>query len=100
MLRISIVDDPNRRRLIVEGKLITPWTDELNAACQRARADLDGRELSVDLRNLTVISQEGENVLLSFINQGVRLRGYGVFAKQVLRQLACRARSYCEETSR
>ena len=92
MLRISILEGQNERRLIVEGKLVAPWSAELKTACDKARVDLGGRELVVDVRNLSVISQEGENVLLDLINQGVRFRCCGVFTKQVLKQLARRMR--------
>ncbi len=92
MLRISIHEVRNERRLIVEGKLIAPWSDELKTACDRARADLDGRELVVELTNLTAISQQGENALFGLMSEGVKFRGCGVFTKQVLRQLARRTR--------
>jgi len=92
MLKISILEGRNERRLIVEGKLVAPWSAELKTACDKARVDLGGRELVVDVRNLSVISQEGENVLLDLINQGVRFRCCGVFTKQVLKQLARRMR--------
>ena len=45
MLKISLVDNARQRRVIVEGKLIAPWTAELRNACQEARADLGDREL-------------------------------------------------------
>ncbi len=92
MLRISIREVRNERRLIVEGKLIAPWSDELKTACDRARADLDGRELVIELTNLTAINQQGENALIALMSEGVKFRGCGVFTKQVLRQLARRTR--------
>lgn len=91
MLRISTIDTQDRRRLIVEGKLVAPWVAELRAACCRAKADLSGRELIVDLRWLMVISQEGENVLLELMNEGVRFHGCGVFAKYVIADIARRS---------
>ena len=87
MLKISVVESPRRRRLIVEGKLIAPWAAELAAACEMARADLHGRELIVDLRSVTAISPEGKNVLLQLMNEKVKFH-CGVFIKEVLRQLA------------
>jgi hypothetical protein len=87
MLRISIVESPRRYRLVVEGKLIAPWAAELATACEAAKADLHGRELIVDLRSLTAISAEGENVLLQLMREKVKLR-CGVFMKEVLRILA------------
>lgn len=92
MLRISIREVRNERRLIVEGKLIAPWSDELKTACDRARADLDGRELVIELTNLTAINQQGENALIALMSEGLKFRGCGVFTKQVLRQLARRTR--------
>ena len=92
MLKISIVEGRKQRRLVVEGRLIAPWSDELKAACQRARSGLDGRELVVDLKNLTTISQEGENLLLELMKQGVRFQGYGLFTNEVLKQIARRFR--------
>ena len=83
----------NERRLVLEGKLITPWTTELRSACEKARENLKGRELVVDLRNLTVISQEGEALLVALMNEGVKFRCCGVFTRQLLRQLARRART-------
>jgi hypothetical protein len=91
MLRISIVDSPNQRRLVVEGKLIGPWAAELRSACDVARAGLDGGELVIDMNHLTAISQEGENVLLELMQRGIKFRCHGVFTKQVLKQLARRA---------
>ena len=93
MLRISTKEAHNERRLVLEGKLITPWTTELRSACEKARENLKGRELVVDLRNLTVISPEGENLLVTLMNEGVKFRCCGVFTRQVLRQLARRART-------
>jgi hypothetical protein len=87
MLRISVVESPRRCRLVLEGKLIAPWTAELATACEKVRADLHGRELIVDLRNLTAISAEGETVVLQLMNEKVKFR-CGVFMKEVLRRLA------------
>lgn len=91
MLKISLVDSARRRRLIVEGKLIAPWVAELRNTSQEARADLRGRELVIEMKHISTISQEGENVLLELINAGTRFRGHGVFTKHVLKQLTRRA---------
>jgi len=93
MLKISTVEIRNQRRLVLEGKLIWPWTTELRRVCEHAWKNLEGRELVVDLKNLTVISQEGENLLVALMNEGVKFRCCGVFTRQLLRQLARRART-------
>jgi anti-anti-sigma regulatory factor len=86
MLKITVVEDPRRRRLIVEGKLIAPWAAEVTTAYQTAKADLQNRELIVDLRSLTAISSEGEAVLLQLMRDKVQCL-CGVYVKEVLRQL-------------
>ena len=86
MLKISLVEHQCERRLIVEGTLVGPWVNELVIACERAREDLGGRELIVDVRSLTGISPEGEGALLQLMKNKTRLR-CGVFVRELLRQL-------------
>lgn len=100
MLKISFVDGRIRRRLIVEGKLTAPWVAELKSACEDARADLCDRELVVEMKQVTTISQEGENAVIELINAGIRFRGHGVFTKHVLKQLARRAGGNFREMKR
>jgi hypothetical protein len=100
MLKISIVESSSQCRLVLEGKLIAPWASELRSECSKAKGDLDGRELTIDIKNLIAISQEGENVLLELMNEGVKIRGCGVFTKHILRQLARRIRKELQEAAR
>jgi anti-anti-sigma regulatory factor len=88
MMRISAIEAPNELRLVLEGKLITPWTIEVKNACDRARQILENRELVVDLKNLTAISTQGEHLLVALMKEGVKFRSSDVFAKEVLRQVA------------
>jgi len=90
-MKISLVDGPTQRRLVVEGKLITPWATELRSACEDARVDLCDRELVVEMKHVTTISQEAENVIVELINAGVKFRCRGVFTRHVLKQLTRRA---------
>jgi hypothetical protein len=91
MLKISLVENRSRRLLVVEGKLIAPWAAELRNASELARADLNGRELVIELKHITVISQEGENVILELINKGIKFRCDGVFTKHEVKELTRRA---------
>jgi len=91
MLKISIIEGHTERRLIVEGKLVGPWAAELRGACEEANTDLFGRKLVIDMRHVTAISQEGEDVLFELIRKGVKFRCRGVFTKHVLKQVARRA---------
>ena len=95
-----MVESPSQCRLVLEGRLVAPWTSELRNECSRAKGDLHGRELIVDIQNLITISQEGQNVLLELMNAGVKMRGCGVFTKHVLKQLARRTRKEVKEVVR
>jgi hypothetical protein len=97
MLKISILDTPNYRRLMVEGKLIGPWASELASVWRQAATELNGRELVVDVKGLTVITEDGENVLLELMKEGARFRSSGVFTKQVLKRLARKIRRNVQE---
>lgn len=92
MLKISVVESPRRRRLVLEGTLVEPWIAELLREYTQAKQHLDSRELVVDLANLTEISANGEDALLELMEDGARFQ-CGIFAKEVLKQLASKRRS-------
>jgi len=92
MMKISIIENERKRQLILEGKLIAPWTDELESVVYRTAVDLDRRKLVIDLRGLIAISVDGEDVLLALMDRGARFRASSVFMKQVLKELSRRSR--------
>jgi hypothetical protein len=92
MLKISYIDNVRQRRLVVEGKLIAPWAAELKSGCEKARTELRSRELVVELKHITMISPEGEDVILGLIKSGIRFHCSGVFTKDVVKELTRRAR--------
>ena len=92
MLKISVVESPRRCRLVVEGILVEPWVAELLSEYTKAKEHLDGRELVIDVTNLSAVSAAGEEALLELIGDHARFH-CGVFTKQVLRQLASKRRS-------
>jgi len=90
MLKISIVETPGMRRVVLEGKLLRPWTNEVERAWKHAGEHLDGRKLVVDLANVTLIGPEGENVLFGLIQAGAKFSCEGVFTKHLLKELTRR----------
>jgi len=91
-LKISILDSSVRRCLVLEGTLSAPWTEELRTAWTTANADLKNRKLIVDLKNVTAITQEGENTILKLMGEGAKFRSRGVLTKHVLRVLSLKHR--------
>jgi len=88
MFRISIADTPSRRMLLVEGTLIGAWVAELATTWRNACEDLDGRELVIDVTNVTVISRDGEDAIFDLMKKGVNFFSGGVLTRHVLKGLA------------
>jgi hypothetical protein len=88
MLKISVIDSRTVRRLVLEGTFITPWVGELRTTWTAANADLQDRKLVLDLKNVTQISEEGEDALSELMREGVTFSCNGVLTKHVLQQLA------------
>jgi hypothetical protein len=87
VFKISIVDTRSRRKLIVEGTLVGPWVAELGTAWRNASQDLDRRNLVINLRNLTVISRDGEDAIFDLMKKGAKFSCGGVLTRHVLKQL-------------
>lgn len=98
MLKISIIETKMQRRLVLEGKLIAPWSAELRSAGKQAAMDLAGRQLVIDMNNLTTIADEGEAALLELMKAGARFCCRGVFTRHILKQLVRRARPSHKES--
>jgi len=79
---------------------MAPWAAELRNECREAAADLRGRELVIELRNVACISEEGQSVLFELMKEGVRFRSSGVFIKHVMKRLARKSRRSVKEPER
>jgi hypothetical protein len=90
MFRMSILDTDGQRRLVLEGKLVPPWTGEVENAWKAAAEQLEGRKLVIDLTNVTLIGPDGENTLFKLMSDGAKFDCAGVLTKHVLKQLARR----------
>lgn len=88
MFKISTVDTPSQRTLVVEGTLVGSWIAELSTTWRNACRELDGRKLVVDLRNLTTISRSGEDAIFDLMKEGAKFSCGNVLIKHVLKQLA------------
>src|SRR5882724_5644721 len=87
MLRITTIDAPGERKLVLEGSVIEPWVAELRRAVDRATEASEERKLVIDLRGVTIISSEGRDVLSQIMSQGARFVCCGVYVKHVLLDL-------------
>ena len=93
MFKISITDTLCKRTLRVEGKLIPPWTAELERVWRDANKNLNGRKLSIDLSDVTTINPEGEDTLFDLMKEGAKFSCGGVLTTHVLKRLARKSHS-------
>lgn len=92
MLTISVTEMSTQCRLVLKGRMIGTGVTELRTIWALLNAELRSRALVIDIKDVMLMSQEGENLLLQLINHGAKLRPEGVLAKGLLRQLARRSK--------
>jgi anti-anti-sigma regulatory factor len=63
MLRITINETPEAATIILEGRLAGAWVAELKQAWTDAAVRLNARRVSLDLRNVTFVNEDGKRVL-------------------------------------
>ena len=89
MLKVTIVETRHQRRIILEGTLVQPWTTELKKTWTAASdTSPQGRQLIVDLNNVTTISKDGEDVLSQLMQEGAKFSCVGVLTKHLVKRLA------------
>ena len=92
MLKISLTWTSTQCRVVLEGRIVGAGITKLRAICARLKSELKGRALIIDMKDVMLISQEGENALLQLINHGAKFRPDGALARLILQQLARRSK--------
>ncbi len=88
MLKITAIDSEHKRTLVLEGSLVDSWINELERSWMDAQGGKGTRTIVVDLKDVTAISQGGEDLLFEMMARGARLMCCrGVLTKHVLQQL-------------
>ena len=94
MLKITAIDRDGQRTLVLEGRLADPWLPELEHTWNTAREHRDGRDVLIDLKDVTSISERGEVLLRQMMVDGAKFNCCrGVLTRHVVRRLiqACSA---------
>jgi len=95
MLKITAIDNEHRRTLVLEGRLVDPWIAELERSWAEAKRADGTRTIVVDLKDVTAISQRGENLLFQMMADGATFNCCrGVLTKHVLQQLERRRETH------
>jgi hypothetical protein len=88
MLRIRVYEESSRCRLELAGKLGGPWVAEtenvwLSAACS-------GKEIEIDMREVTGIDDAGRELLSAMHHAGARLIAKGVWMTALIEEITGR----------
>lgn len=84
MLRISIHEPAgDAASLRLEGQIAGAWTAELDKVCARLLAE--GRRLTLDLADVTLIDRAGLALLAALVHHGVELARCSPFQEEQLR---------------
>ena len=85
MFKITAIDNDSQRTLVLEGRLVDPWVAELERTWSEAR---DVFSVSIDLRDVTAISDQGEALLRKMMCEGATFHCCrGVLTRHVVRRL-------------
>jgi len=87
MLKISQAGKANHSvTLKLEGRVVGPWVGELRQVCETLLSE--GRELQLDLTDVTFADVDGVGMLTGFKSRGVILNNCSPFVEEQLRSTA------------
>ena len=92
MLRITTIRIDKRIRMVLEGKLVSPWLTELVNEWDSVRTSASGH--IVELRDVIMIGEEAEPILMAMVSEDVRFVCRGILNRYVIRRLE---RNLCEQ---
>ncbi len=86
MLKIvSVPNGSGTAVLVLEGRLIGPWVEELQRACEEAAST--NQRLTLDLRAVSFVDRGGLDLLRSLAGRRARLNNCSPFVAEQLRTL-------------
>jgi hypothetical protein len=87
MLKITVVETPTERRLVLYGKLVGPWIGQLREVWENLLQQLGQRRLVVDLSDVTLIDDSADPLLATMLQQGGELLASGVANRWLIEAL-------------
>ena len=86
MLRITVHEDKNKARIEACGKIAGPWVAELENAWRAVEAP--GREIEVDLKDVTYVDEAARQLLERMHRAGARLTARGLLMNELVDEIA------------
>ncbi|MGA8874629.1 MAG: hypothetical protein WCC25_00300 [Candidatus Korobacteraceae bacterium] len=88
MLRISVEENGGELSLILEGRLVGPWVDELQRVCGDLGPPANYWRVTVDLCGVTAMDASGQALLDKLLQRGATLRCSDVMNQYWVEQMA------------
>ena len=88
MLKITIHESPKEVAINLEGRVAGPWAEELAKVWRQKAAQRNARPVSLDLREVTYIDDEGKQILRQIENEtGAELIASTPWTRQLVAQI-------------
>ena len=87
MLKIMHSATDNEDRWTLCGQLARLWVAELRSSWDQARGQSRGRRYLIDLNDVTLVDERGEELLGELRDQGAEFVARGVYIKHLLENL-------------
>jgi ABC-type transporter Mla MlaB component len=97
MLRITVVENPEGEKWILQGQLTGEFATELSTNWRSSLDRSRDRLRIVDLSEVTSIDRNGEEILRNMIRQGARCLATGIYTKHLLEELQTRTKTENED---
>lgn len=88
VLRISVEKSDRDLSLILEGRLVGPWVEELQRVCGDLGPPANYRQWTVDLCGVTAMDASGQELLDRLLQRGATLRCSDVMNQYWVEQMA------------
>jgi len=82
---VSVPNGSGTAVLVLEGRLIGPWVEELQRACEEAAST--NQRLTLDLRAVSFVDRGGLDLLRRLAGRRARLNNCSPFVAEQLRTL-------------
>jgi anti-anti-sigma regulatory factor len=87
MLRLRTQSGPRETLLIVEGRLTTPWVDELARYWAKLREEANATPVRIDLDGVTFVSAAGKELLARLHAEGAVLTARACMTSAIIDEI-------------
>src|SRR5260221_9797683 len=98
MLRITLHQDGRQSRLELAGRLSGPWVGETENTWRSASCS--GKEIEVDMTEVTGVDSAGRDLLVAMHRAGARLIASGVWMRALIQEITGEQHSNSDEPQR